>query len=66
LVQDIGYPFIIKKKRKRGNNKKKARLDLIPTKKFSVGYRAIIEDYCIINNGMGDIIIEIIVVLLQE
>jgi carbonic anhydrase/acetyltransferase-like protein (isoleucine patch superfamily) len=22
-----------------------------------VGYRAIIEDYCIINNGMGDIII---------
>jgi acetyltransferase-like isoleucine patch superfamily enzyme len=52
----IGYPFIIKKG-KGAIIKRKARLDLIPTKKFLVGYRAIIEDYCIINNGMGDIII---------
>lgn len=52
----IGYPFIIKKK-KGAIIKRKARLDLIPTKKFSIGYRTIIEDYCIINNGMGDIII---------
>jgi carbonic anhydrase/acetyltransferase-like protein (isoleucine patch superfamily) len=31
-------------------------LTLYNKKKFSVGYRAIIEDYCI-HNGMGDIII---------
>lgn len=50
------YPFIIK--RGKGSIiKRKARLDIIPTKKFSIGYRTIIEDYTIINNGMGDIII---------
>jgi acetyltransferase-like isoleucine patch superfamily enzyme len=32
-------------------------LDLIPSKKFQIGYRTVIEDYVIINNGMGDIII---------
>ncbi|MCF8373542.1 MAG: acyltransferase [Bacteroidales bacterium] len=52
----FGYPFIIKKK-KGAIIKRKARLDLIPTKKFHLGYRSIIEDYAIINNGMGDIII---------
>jgi acetyltransferase-like isoleucine patch superfamily enzyme len=50
------YPFIIK--RGKGSIiRRKARLDLFPTKKFSIGYRTIIEDYAIINNGMGDIII---------
>jgi acetyltransferase-like isoleucine patch superfamily enzyme len=50
------YPFFIK--RGKGSIiKRKARLDLIPSKKFSIGYRTIIEDYTIINNGMGDIII---------
>lgn len=49
-------PFFIK--RGKGSIiKRKARLDLIPSKKFSIGYRTIIEDYTIINNGMGDIII---------
>jgi acetyltransferase-like isoleucine patch superfamily enzyme len=52
----LGYPFFIKKG-KGAIIKRKARLDLIPTKKFSIGYRTIIEDYSIINNGMGDIII---------
>lgn len=50
------YPFIIK--RGKGSIiRRKARLDLIPSKKFSIGYRTIIEDYVIINNGMGDVII---------
>ena len=50
------YPFIIK--RGKGSIiKRKARLDLFPSKTFSIGYRTIIEDYSIINNGMGDIII---------
>jgi acetyltransferase-like isoleucine patch superfamily enzyme len=50
------YPFIIKKG-KGSIIKRKARLDIFPTKKFQIGYRTIIEDYAIINNGMGDIII---------
>lgn len=49
-------PFIIK--RGRGAIiRRKARLDLIPSKKCVVGYHAIIDDYAIINNGMGDILI---------
>lgn len=49
-------PFIIK--RGKGSIiRRKARLDLIPSKKFVIGYRAIVEDYAIINNGMGDIIV---------
>jgi acetyltransferase-like isoleucine patch superfamily enzyme len=55
-VRIFVYPFFIK--RGKGSIiKRKARLDLIPSKKFSIGYRTIIEDYTIINNGMGDIII---------
>jgi len=50
------YPFIIK--RGKGSIiKRKARLDLFPSRVFKIGYRTIIEDYTIINNGMGDIII---------
>ncbi|MCB0805015.1 MAG: acyltransferase [Bacteroidales bacterium] len=50
------YPFIIK--RGKGSIiRRRARLDLIPTKKFAIGYRTIVEDYAIINNGMGDIIV---------
>jgi len=55
-VRIFVYPFIIK--RGKGSIiRRKARLDLIPSKKFSIGYRTIIEDYAIINNGMGDIIV---------
>ncbi len=55
-VRIFVYPFIIK--RGKGSIiKRKARLDIFPSKKFSIGYRTIIEDYTIINNGMGDIII---------
>jgi len=50
------YPFIIK--RGKGSIiRRKARLDIYPNHKFSIGYRTIVEDYAIINNGMGDIII---------
>lgn len=52
----FAYPFFIK--RGKGSIiRRRARLDLIPTKKMILGYRSIIEDYAIINNGMGDIII---------
>lgn len=49
-------PFIIK----RGKGaiiRHNARLDIIPSKKLVVGRRAIIEEYALINNCMGDIII---------
>lgn len=52
----FGYPFFIKKG-KGAIIRRKARLDLIPSKKMVMGYRSVIEDYAIINNGMGDIII---------
>jgi acetyltransferase-like isoleucine patch superfamily enzyme len=32
---------------------KRARLDLLPTQAFSVGDHAVVEDFSIINNGMG-------------
>ncbi len=52
----FAYPFFIK--RGKGSIiRRRARIDVIPTKKITLGYRSIIEDYAIINNGMGDIII---------
>ena len=50
------YPFIIK--RGKGSIiRRKARIDLIPSKKITLGIRSTIEDYAIINNQMGDIFI---------
>lgn len=49
-------PFVIK--RGKGSIiKRKARLDIIPSKKITLGIKSVIEDYAIINNGMGDILI---------
>ncbi len=50
------YPFIIK----RGQGSyisNKARLDLNFNNVFRVGDRTVIDDYAIVNNGMGDVII---------
>ena len=35
----------------------KARLDVFPWRKFSLGRGAIVEDYAVVNNGAGDVII---------
>ena len=32
-----------------------ARLDVLPFRKFSMGANATIEDFCVINNGLGDV-----------
>jgi len=37
--------------------RQKARTDVLPFNKFIIGKRSIIEDLCIINNGVGDVII---------
>lgn len=50
-------PFVHKVSRKsiiRSN----ARLDLAPWKMFSLGKKAVIEDFCCINNMVGDVYIE--------
>lgn len=49
-------PFVIK--RGKGSIiRRKTRLDIIPSKKIIIGKKSVIEDYTIINNGMGDIFI---------
>ena len=49
-------PFVIK--RGKGSIiRRKARLDIIPSKKITLGKKSVIEDYTIINNVMGDIFI---------
>ena len=46
-------PFVIK--RGKGSIiRRKARLDIIPSKKITLGKKSVIEDYTIINNGIGD------------
>lgn len=34
-----------------------ARLDVLPFRQFSMGTGSAIEDYCVINNGVGDVLI---------
>jgi len=36
---------------------KRARLDVVPFNRFDLGANSTIEDFCIINNGVGDVII---------
>ena len=45
------------KKGKRTLIRRKARLDVVFFKKFDIGSYSTIEDYCIISNGSGDVII---------
>jgi len=45
---------------KRGANtiiRSSARMDVIPYNKFEIGKESIIEDFCTINNGVGDVFI---------
>jgi len=37
--------------------RKKTRMDVLPFNRFVLGTRSVIEDYCTINNGVGDVII---------
>ena len=34
-----------------------ARLDVLPFRRFELGQQATVEDYCIINNGVGDVLV---------
>lgn len=35
----------------------RTRIDVLPFNKFSLGSRSVIEDFCTVNNGVGDVII---------
>ncbi|MDQ1086916.1 DapH/DapD/GlmU-related protein [Siphonobacter sp. SORGH_AS_1065] len=49
-------PFIHKKHR-RAKIRSSARMDVLPFKAFSLGAYSTIEDFCVVNNGVGDVII---------
>lgn len=48
-------PFI--HKRGPGSRVGRARMDVLPFNKFELGSKSTIEDYCTINNGVGDVFI---------
>jgi acetyltransferase-like isoleucine patch superfamily enzyme len=49
-------PFHVKKGKK-SRIQKTARMDIIPNKKFNLGDHSTIEDFCTVNNGVGNVII---------
>lgn len=48
-------PFV--HKRGKGSKIRRARMDVLPFNKFELGARSTIEDFCTINNGVGDVFI---------
>jgi acetyltransferase-like isoleucine patch superfamily enzyme len=50
------YPFLIQKGKK-VVVRRRARLDLLPSRKLVIGAGSVIEDFSCLNNGMGDVAI---------
>lgn len=48
-------PFV--HKRGRGSSIRRVRLDVLPFNKFNIGTKTTIEDFSVINNGVGDVFI---------
>ncbi len=55
-VRNILNPFM-HKKGKGAKIRRYTRIDVMPFRKFSIGYKTIIESFSCINNGMGDVTI---------
>lgn len=52
--------FVNPLRNKRGKNtiiRRCARMDILPFNKFEIGSKSLIEDFCTINNGVGDVTI---------
>lgn len=49
-------PFL-HKKGKGATIRRRTRIDVLPFNQFTMGTRAVIEDFCTINNGVGDVYI---------
>ena len=56
-VRKIFNPLFVFKKGKRTSMRSSARMDILPKHLFYLGNAGIIEDYCVINNILGDVII---------
>ncbi|MCC8423760.1 DapH/DapD/GlmU-related protein [Mucilaginibacter sp. UR6-11] len=54
-VKLLVNPFI--HKRGKGSKIRRARMDVLPFNKFEMGASSTIEDFCCINNGVGDVTI---------
>jgi len=55
-VKLLVNPFL--HKRGKGSAiRRRTRIDVLPFNKFELGERSVIEDFCTINNGVGDVII---------
>jgi len=55
-VRNLVTPLQVKK----GKNTKiseLARLDILPNHQFEIGENSVIEDFCIINNGLGNVVL---------
>ncbi len=55
-VKVLVNPFI-HQKGKGATVRSRTRMDVLPFNKFSLGEKSIIEDFCTINNGVGDVLI---------
>lgn len=54
-VKLLVNPFV--HKRGAGSRVGRARMDVLPFNKFELGSKSTIEDFCTINNGVGDVIV---------
>lgn len=55
-IRTFVNPFLIKRGR-RSKIRYYARLDILPFNKFALGARSMIEDFTVVNNGVGDVFI---------
>lgn len=55
-VKILVNPFL-HKRGKGAKIRRRTRLDVLPFNKFEIGAQSTIEDFCTINNGVGDVII---------
>jgi acetyltransferase-like isoleucine patch superfamily enzyme len=51
------YNPIVHKKGEKATIRSRTRIDVLPFNGFSMGKNSTIEDFCVVNNGMGDVII---------
>lgn len=56
-VRCLVNPFVHKKGKNTVIRRRRSRIDVFPYKRFDVGSHSTIEDFCVINNGAGDVLI---------
>ncbi len=56
-IRNLFNPLFVIKKGKKASIRSKARMDVLPKHTFYMGDYAIIEDYAVVNNILGDVIL---------